>query len=383
MSGTDFQSYSLPSWTPGYGATYKPTIGGVDLNSAQKAKAAAAEAAATSASKSTQGYTSGDYMGKGIIPSNKKAGGGTSSGGDSRMSIDELLAILGLGGGGGGGGSYYDPRPAIREQYQSQRDMAARRKGETGAELEKIYSNLASAYKPVAASTAQRYTDASNAAQAGSQGLINATQQRINEEAAKRAAAYAELGIQGPSAQAGESTGQAAEAQYGMGNLGNTAANWGGLLGAQSAAEQGRNNLDYTGAVDSGTLAQAELNRNYNSYLDRLGSEEAAALAGAQPSYSGGGGGGGGSSLPSAVQNILWGNILGQMGFDTGGLLGDSNSSQNTSLTPKYDAAVSQFGGPAVAAYYNALNTGNTASWLNSKYYDPRMQALLGTTGLG
>jgi hypothetical protein len=305
----------------------------------------------------------------------------TDDGDSSGMSIEELWAILN-GGGGGGGGSYYDPRPAIREQYQSQRDMAARRKGETGAELEKIYSNLATAYKPVAASTAQRYTDASNAAQASSQGLINATQQRINEEAAKRAAAYAGLGIQGPSAQAGESTGQAAEAQYGMGNLGNTAANWGGLLGAQSAAEQGRNNLDYTGAVDSGTLAQTELSRNYNTYLDRLGSEEAAALAGAQPSYSGGGGGGGGSSLPSAVQNILWGNLLGQMGFDTGSLLGN-NSSQNTSLTPKYDAAVAQFGGPAVAAYYNALNTGNTASWLNSKYYDPRMQALLGTSGLG
>lgn len=365
-------------WAPNAGTTKQPVVSSDAVsNRATAAKAAALQSAGN---PTPQGVLAGLFPGN----SNKVPAGiakpTADDGGDSSgMSIEDLWAILN-GGGGGGGGSYYDPRPAIREQYQSQRDMAAKRKGETSAGLEKVYTNLANAYKPVAASTAQRYTDASNAAQTGSQALINATQQRINEEAAKRAASYAELGIQGPSAQPGEATGQAAEAQYGMGALGNTAANWGGLLGAQSAAEQGRNTLDYTGAVDSGTMAQDELSRNYNNYMDRLGSEEAAALAGAQPSYSGGGGGGG-SSLPSAVQNALWGNILGQMGFDTGGLLGNSGSAE-TSLTPKYDAAVSQFGGPAVAAYYNALNTGNTASWLNSKYYDPRMQALLGTTGL-
>lgn len=307
---------------------------------------------------------------RGTSLANQAAARAGSNGGDAQgLSLEEIMALLGLGGGGGGGG--YDPRPGIREQYQQQRDAAARRKGETSTELGNIYTNLANAYKPISAQTQQRYTDASNAAQAGSQNLINSTQARINEEAAKRAAAFGELGIAGPAGQEGASPTAAAEAQYNMGNLSNTAANWGGLLGAQGQAERGRNELDYTGAVDSGTLAQDQLTRNYNAYLDNLGAQEAQALASAVPS--GGGGGGGGSSLPAGVQNLLWGNALQQMGIDASSLLGTQDS--GSSYTPsKYEQAMAMYGPNAVAAYTNAKNTGNMASWMNSKYYDPGLQ---------
>ena len=349
---------------------YATTGNAVSKSSAPPAVVAAAAAAQKAKTTSTQGYTSGDYMKKGIIPSGKKSGGATSGGDEkSGLSLEELMALLGLGGGGGGGG--YDPRPGIREQYQQQRDAAARRKGETSTELGNIYTNLANAYKPISAQTQQRYTDASNAAQAGSQNLINSTQARINEEAAKRAAAFGELGIAGPAGQEGVSPAAAAEAQYNMGNLSNTAANWGGLLGAQGQAERGRNELDYTGAVDSGTLAQDQLTRNYNAYLDNLGAQEAQALASAVPS-GGGGGGGGGSSLPAGVQNLLWGNALQQMGIDASSLLGTNN--QQTYTPSKYEQAMAMYGPNAVAAYTNAKNTGNMASWMNSKYYDPGLQ---------
>lgn len=301
------------------------------------------------------------------------AGGDPGDDGTSSLTLEEIMALLGLGGGGGGGGGY-DPRPGIREQYAQQRDSAARRKGETSTELGNIYTGLANAYKPISAQTQQRYTDAGNAAQAGSQGLISATQARINEEAAKRAAAFGELGIAGPAGQEGASTGVAAEAEYNMGNLSNTAANWGGLLGAQGQAERGRNDLDYTGAVDSGALAQDQLTRNYNAYLDNLGAQEAQALAGAVPS--GGGGGGGGSSLPAGVQNLLWGNALQQMGIDASSLLGTGDS--GSSYTPsKYEQAMAMYGPDAVAAYTNSKNTGNMAGWMNNKLYDPGLQWLL------
>lgn len=257
-----------------------------------------------------------------------------------------ILELLGLGGsGGGGGGSYYDPRPEIQAQYQAQRDKAATRKGEVSGEYTKLYGQLADAYKPLEAQTGQRYQQAAAESAAGSQELINATQSRINEEAAKRAAAYAELGIEGPQATAGEATGQAAEAQNAMGNLSQISGNWAGLMGAQQQAEQGRNQLDYTGAVDAGTLAQEQLTRNYNAFLDNLALQEQADLAGAQPTYSGGGGGGG-SSLPSGVQSALWNEYLTSMGLVTPE---DSGSSYTPS---KYERAIDLFGADAVNSYY-------------------------------
>lgn len=361
-------------WAPNPGTSVKP----VTPSDATSNRAVAARSAAMQASSqkgSPQSLMSGLFPGgnktqapQSIAKPGEQAGGDQFQG----LSLEEIMALLGIGGGGGGGG--YDPRPGIRDQYAQQRESAARRKGETSTELGNIYTGLANAYKPISAQTQQRYTDAGNAAQAGSQGLISATQARINEEAAKRAAAFGELGIAGPAGQEGASTGVAAEAEYNMGNLSNTAANWGGLLGAQGQAERGRNDLDYTGAVDSGALAQDQLTRNYNAYLDNLGAQEAQALAGAVPS--GGGGGGGGSSLPAGVQNLLWGNALQQMGIDASSLLGTGNS--GASYTPsKYEQAMAMYGPDAVAAYTNSKNTGNMAGWMNNKLYDPGLQWLL------
>ncbi len=284
---------------------------------------------------------------KNIGYSDYQPGGGMSAEEQRMAELAAILEALGLGGGGGGGG-YYDPRPEIQAQYQAQRDKAATRKGEVSGEYTKLYGQLADAYKPLEAQTGQRYQQAAAQSAAGSQELINATQSRINEEAAKRAAAYAELGIEGPQATAGEATGQAAEAQNAMGNLSQISGNWAGLMGAQQQAEQGRNQLDYTGAVDAGTLAQEQLTRNYNAFLDNLALQEQADLASAQPSYSGGGGGGGGSSIPSGIQSALWNEY-----FTGLGLLPEDTSNQPAPYTPsKYERAIDLFGPDAVNAYY-------------------------------
>lgn len=339
-------------WAPNPGTSKKTVVpSDATSNRAVAARSAALQAASQKGSP--------DNLMGGLFPGgnlNKPPASIAAPGENPDDSLDAeaqrlaaILELLGLtgGGGGGGGGSYYDPRPEIQAQYQAQRDKAATRKGEVSGEYTKLYGQLADAYKPLEAETQQRYQQAAAASAAGSEGLINATQSRINEEAAKRAAAYAELGIEGPQATAGEATGQAAEAQNAMGNLSQISGNWAGLMGAQQQAEQGRNKLDYTGAVDAGTLAQEQLSRNYNAFLDNLALQEQADLAGAQPSYSGGGGGGGGgSSLPSGVQSALWNEYLTSMGLIT-------PEQSGSAYTPsKYEQAIDLFGSDAVNAYY-------------------------------
>lgn len=361
-------------WAPNPGTSKKVVVpSDATSNRAVAARSAALQAASKkgSANDLMGGLFPGGNLNK---PPASIAAPSSATGPGDEFDWGAFMAEF-FGGGGGGGGSYYDPRPAIQAQYQAQRDKAGARKGEVSGEYTKLYGQLADAYKPLGEQTGQRYQQAAAASAAGSEGLINATQSRINEEASKRAAAYAELGIEGPQATAGEATGQAAEAQNAMTNLSQIGGNWAGLMGAQQQAEQGRNQLDYTGAVDAGTMAQDQLTRNYNAFLDNLALQEQADLAGAQPSYSGGGGGGGGSSIPSGVQNAIWTQYFTEMG-----ILPPEDS--GSSYTPsKFERAIDLFGEDAVNAYYAGKDS---KTWNPSnKYYNAALSGYLSGANSG
>lgn len=182
-----------------------------------------------------------------------------------------------------GGSAGYDMSPAIRAQYQSLRDTAATRKGQSESELGTLYSKLQESYKDLPQQTNQRYLAAIQGAQSGANQLVNDTRSRIDSEAAARAAAFAALGL----GTSGQMSGQQAEMERGVGDVNTSAANWGGLLGAQQQSQVTRDNLNYTGAADAGTLAKEDLMRRYNAYLDNLAMQEQQALS--APGVRGGG----------------------------------------------------------------------------------------------
>lgn len=172
------------------------------------------------------------------------------------------------------GGSSWDHSQQIRDEYQQQRDQAAGRKNTASSDLNRLYTDLAATYQPLAGQTQQRYQQLIGQSAAGSNALAESTVQRINQEAANRAAMYAMMGVGGP----GESSLAQNQAERGLGDIQNTAANWGGLLNAQQGAEVNRNNVDLQGARDQGVLSQEDLNRRYQSFLDQLQLQETQAL---------------------------------------------------------------------------------------------------------
>jgi hypothetical protein len=182
-----------------------------------------------------------------------------------------------------GGSAGYDMSPAIRAQYQAMRDKASLRRGESETKLGELYGKLQESYKDLPQQTNQRYGAAIQGAQTGANQLMDSTRARIDSEAAQRAAAFAELGL-GNNGQLSQSQG---EMERGVGDVQNTAANWGGLLGAQQQSQVTRDNLNYTGAADAGTLAKEDLMRRYNAYLDNLEGQEQQALS--SPGVRGGG----------------------------------------------------------------------------------------------
>lgn len=171
------------------------------------------------------------------------------------------------------GGSSWDNSQAIRDQYQSRRDKSAQRKGETEAELTKLYDNLAASYEPYPEQTKQRYTDARLASEAGSNRLIADTRARMDQEAASQNSAFAELGLGG-----GGMSSSTSEANRGIGDVQNTSSNWSGLLNAQQNSQVNRDNINIQGSRDQGVLAKDDLVRRYNAYLDQLDAEEQDAL---------------------------------------------------------------------------------------------------------
>jgi hypothetical protein len=226
---------------------------------------------------------------------------------------------------------YNTMRGNISGVYQKQRDTATGRRDKTNTELGGLYSQLAAAYEPLAAQAGERYRVATEQGQQGSADIVNRAQQRINEEAAARAAAFAEMGISG--ADAGRLTGANEIAQRGMNDVNAISANWAGLMGAQGAAEQGRNVSDYTGAQESGVMAQRDVTDMFNRYLEQLGLVEAQQLAdiGNQeataiaqilqtPQWSGGSAGRtsvvNNSGIPESIYNEAMRNALGMSDFD-------------------------------------------------------------------
>lgn len=200
------------------------------------------------------------------------------------------------------GGSSWDNSQKIRDEYQQQRDQASGRRDTASGDLSRLYTDLAATYEPMAGQTQQRYQQLIGQSAQGSDALVNATTQRINQEAANRAAMYAQMGVGG----SGESSLAQNQAQRGLGDIQNTAANWGGLLNAQQGAEVNRNNVDLQGARDQGTLSQEDLSRRYQRFLDQLQLQETQALN--QPGVSGSTPGSwtNTSGLPDSVLNQLY-----------------------------------------------------------------------------
>ena len=183
-----------------------------------------------------------------------------------------------------GGSAGYDNRGAVAAYFDQMRQQAGTQYGGAQTDLTQVYDQLASMIQPMAAQTAAAYGDAIGAGADQSESLIAATQERINAEAATRAAAFAELGISG----GGELSDTAMEAERGMSDIGANSANWGGLMGAFSTGQQSRMNQDYVGAGDAKVMAIEDLVSRYQDYLRMLDQSETDQMATAyQPGSAG------------------------------------------------------------------------------------------------
>ena len=176
-----------------------------------------------------------------------------------------------------GGSPGYDNRGAVAAFYANLRDEARGDMQGAKKSLTQVYDQMAAMIEPMAHETAKAYDSAIQAGATESEALIEATTERINNEAAVRAAAMADLGITGSS----ELSGAQKEAERGMSDIGANTANWGGLMNAFSLGQQARFNQDYIGAGDAKVMAVQELVNRYQDYLERLNQEEASAMEGA------------------------------------------------------------------------------------------------------
>lgn len=246
---------------------------------------------------------------------------------------------------GGGGG--YDNRQKVRDMYATLRGGASTGNEETKTRLADLYNKLAQSYAGAAEQTKQRYTDAMAAGQAGSNSLIADTQARINQEAAARNAMYAQMGIGG-----GDSFSRSqAEAQRGMGDIGNTAANWAGLMNAQMSGQMTRDNQNYLGAKDQATVSLDDLQRRYDAYLRQLDAQEQSALMNA---YSPGSGGS--MVNTSGISTNLY-NKLVEQGLINQGALSDPNLKTQGQLDQEWEAWKRR------QDYSNSQGSGNTVPW--------------------
>lgn len=178
---------------------------------------------------------------------------------------------------GTGGSPGYDNRADVEAYYNRLRDRAQGQFGGAKKSLSQVYDQMAAMIEPMAAETAKAYDMAINAGATESEALIEATKERINNEAVVRAAAMEDLGITGDPGLSEA----AAEAERGMSDIGANTANWGGLMNAFSLGQQARFNQDYIGAGDAKVMAITELVNRYQDYLQRLDDEEQSAMAGA------------------------------------------------------------------------------------------------------
>jgi len=226
-----------------------------------------------------------------------------------------LFQVVGTTGGSPG----YDNRASVAAYYQDLKNQAEGRYGQARGDIGRTYDELAAMYQPMAAATAAAYNDAIAGGASESEALIAATQERINSDAAMRAAQYGELGIDvTPDSEV------AAEAERGMSNIGAAQSEWSGLMGALSTAAQNRFQSDYVGAGETKAMAQADLVNAYQNYLNTLQGEETQAMQGAyQP-------GSAGTpqmlidTLPTAIQTELYRqNLIEQ------GLLPDPNANMD------------------------------------------------------
>jgi hypothetical protein len=240
--------------------------------------------------------------------------------------VNPLFQVVGTTGGSPG----YDNRASVAAYYQNLKNQAGGRYGQARGDIGRTYDELAAMYEPMAAATAAAYDDAISGGASESEALIAATQERINSDAAMRAAQYGELGIDvTPDSEV------AAEAERGMSNIGAAQSEWSGLMGALSTAAQNRFQSDYVGAGETKAMAQTDLVNAYQNYLNTLQAEETQAMQGAyQP-------GSAGTpqmlidTLPTAIQTELYRqNLIEQ------GLLPDPNANVDPmadiySLAPK------------------------------------------------
>lgn len=171
----------------------------------------------------------------------------------------------------------YDNRGSVNKKYDDMKGTAGKNKTEADTKLAKLYGQLGDLYKAAPEQTKQRYTDSISAGQTGSEGLNRETRNRIDMEAAQRAAAYASMGMGG----SGEATAALGQMERGVGDVNAAQSNWAGLMGGMQNSEMNRNQLDITGAADQGTMARGDLTTQYNNYLNQLEQQRQGELAGA------------------------------------------------------------------------------------------------------
>jgi len=218
------------------------------------------------------------------VPWNQPGSGSSAQGATPEPTWNDTWGWLSERGPNTGGSAGYDNRGAVAAYFDQMRQQAATQYGGAQTDLTQVYDQLASMIQPMAAQTAAAYGDAIGAGADQSEALIAATQERINAEAATRAAAFAELGISG----GGELSDTAMEAERGMSDIGANAANWGGLMGAFSTGQQSRMNQDYVGAGDAKVMAIEDLVSRYQDYLRMLDQSETDQMATAyQPGSAG------------------------------------------------------------------------------------------------
>lgn len=218
-------------------------------------------------------------------------GGGT----DWDAFIADLLGQYGDGGGGGGGG--YGGGGGGGVDISAVLAAARAKYNETDAKLGDLYGDLAKTYEPLPGQTKTRYDQALAANSAETTRIVQANQQRTDQEAQAAAAAAARLGISGPAPEQAET---AKEAQYGNQQLQLQSQNWAGLMGTARESQVGRDNANLQGARDAGTLARDELRKQYDEYVAGLQAQAASGGGGG-----GGGYGGGGGSRGSSTGNKL------------------------------------------------------------------------------
>lgn len=252
---------------------------------------------------------------------------------EKKVDLTKLLAGMGRGGsgGGGGGGGGGTNITALLADIEARRNAANARFKKNRADVTNMYGQLASAISGYRPTVEADYTSMGNNVQsraADNAGLISGA---IGDQADRRASSADVLGITPEQLAAGPEVGSTAVLNQALGNVANTAQNWGGYLQAEQGNELNRLDNSATAAKGTGAGFVDQLRVSLEDYLRGLDSEKAQ-LAGMGGGGGGGGGGySGGGSLADRLSQLL---AAGGGGGKSTGFAGQSGSGSGTGQMP-------------------------------------------------